>query len=70
MFIRSDRDPLERVDAAVIELVDVSGSMKKLIERVREASAALCIAFSDVDGVDTAVSAFPCVAPTGRREDK
>lgn len=70
VFVRSDRDPLERIDAAVIELVDVSGSMKKLIERVREASAALCVAFSDVDGVDTAVSAFPCVAPTGRREDK
>lgn len=53
------RCPGLRIDAAVHLLQDVSGSMTSRMHAARAATLALCVAFSEVDGVDLAVSAFP-----------
>ena len=47
------------VDAAVMLLIDKSGSMKARLVHAAAAAVALSVSFAEVEGVDTAVSAFP-----------
>jgi hypothetical protein len=52
------------VDAAVHLLQDVSTSMRLRLGAANAATTALCVSFADIEGVDTAVSAFPYPVPT------
>jgi cobaltochelatase CobT len=57
------------VDAAVHLLLDKSTSMRDRLDAARDAAIALTTSFADIDGVDTAVSAFPETVTKGGRID-